>query len=120
MMMKILVIDDEAGMGRIFERLLRERGEVTATTDGAEALELLEKETFDLILCDLNMPAMSGIEFYQGLEQLGGDTARLVFVTGGAFTAEDQEFIDTVENRVLSKPFGIKELFSLVDEVLQQ
>ncbi len=117
-MRKILVVDDEAGMGRIFERLLGERGEVTSTTTGVEALDLVEEQTFDLILCDLNMPVMSGVEFYQGLEAKGYETGRVIFVTGGAFTAEDQAFVDGVDNPVLYKPFGIDDLHTLVDDVL--
>ena len=117
-MAKILVVDDEVGMGRIFERLLSGRAEVTATTTGEEALQLVDEERFDVILCDLNMPTMSGVEFYRALEDRGINTDRVAFITGGAFTEEDQGFVEDLTHPVLYKPFGIKELHALIDDML--
>ena len=115
---KILVIDDEEGMGRIFERLLGERGQVLSTTSGQKALEMVDEHSFELIVCDLNMPELSGIEFFEALEAKGGPTDKVIFITGGAFTPEDQNFVDELEDRVLYKPFGIDELDEIVDRVL--
>lgn len=115
---KILVIDDDAGMGSIFKRLLRRRAEVVSCTRAQAALDLLEEQEFSAILCDLNMPSMSGVEFYRAMENQGLDTDRLAFVTGGALAGEDQVFIEATDNPVLYKPFGIKELYSVVDQML--
>src|SRR4051812_29214836 len=62
---RVLVIDDEAAVGRTIQRLLGERHEVVVLTSGVQALELLERgESFDAILCDMSMPGMTGIDVY--------------------------------------------------------
>src|ERR1700735_4426017 len=71
---RALIIDDSSVMRKIVERSLRQAGlelnKVTEAGNGAEALAALAKETVDLILCDINMPVMDGLEFVKQLATL--------------------------------------------------
>ena len=68
-------------------------------------------ERFDVILCDLMMPEMTGMDLYAELGKLAGDQAdRLVFVTGGAFTPRAREFLERVPNARVEKPIDFQNL----------
>ena len=71
---RILVIDDSSTMRKIVSRSLRQAGlefdEILEAADGQEALDLLENEKIDLILSDINMPNMDGIEFLRQKKEL--------------------------------------------------
>jgi CheY-like chemotaxis protein len=72
---------------------------------------------FDLIFCDLLMPRMSGMDLYDELRSLRpGVEERIVFMTGGAFTERAAQFLATVPNRKLSKPFDLLELERVVSD----
>ena len=77
------------------------------STNGAEALQrFVTGERFDVILCDLLMPEMSGMELFEQLEQRFGDQAdRVVFVTGGATSEAARDFVEQHRGRVITKPF---------------
>lgn len=113
---RILVVDDEAGMGRIMQRILRS-DELVHVTSADQARALIEAESFDVILCDLSMPGTSGAELFhevvQERPQLG---PRFVFVTGGAVSRRDREFVTSVKNRFLEKPFESADLRESVEE----
>ena len=101
----VLVIDDEPRVASAIQRLLRAHA-VTVTHSGAEALQRIQGgERYDVVLCDVLMPEMSGIDFFRALQQLGqGDEERIIFMTGGSMP-HFRNFIDSVPNRWLSKPF---------------
>ncbi len=95
--------------------------DVSVVQRAREALTLLEQgQTFDLVLCDLVMPDLSGPDFYAMVEKRWPDLVeRMVFMTGGAFTPMTTEFIARLPNRVvLSKPFTIERLKDLVRELV--
>ena len=74
---------------------------------------------FDLILCDLMMPEMTGMDFYAALASRSESLARrVVFMTGGAFTPTAREFLDRVDNPRLDKPVDITRLRQLVDSAV--
>jgi PAS domain S-box-containing protein len=104
---RILVIDDEPLVRRAVARSLEPEFEVVAVATAGEALRRLEcGEAFELILCDLMMPEMTGMELAARLEQkLPRMAARMVFLSGGAFTAESAAFLTSVGNRFVEKPF---------------
>jgi signal transduction histidine kinase len=103
---RILVVDDEPLMLRAFERALGDHDVVTAA-DGRAALALCMSETFDLILCDIMMPGLNGRDFFEMLKQAHpGAEARIVFVTGGILVDEVREFLASVPNECLEKPFA--------------
>jgi CheY-like chemotaxis protein len=118
---RILVIDDEPLVRRAVVRSL-DQHEVVAVETAAEALQRLESgEWFDLILCDLMMPEMTGMQMAACLaERLPGMASRMVFLSGGAFTRESAEFLGTMGTRFVEKPFLPDELGRRVAELLEQ
>jgi signal transduction histidine kinase/CheY-like chemotaxis protein len=104
---RVLMVDDEPALGRSTRLLLAPEHEVVNVTRAREALDRLATgDRFDVILCDLMMPEMSGIEFHRQLavsapEYLG----RVVFVTGGAFTNEARAFLTEMACPHVEKPF---------------
>lgn len=113
---RVLVVDDEPLLLKTFQRLLGREHAVTVSSTATEALERIAAgERFDVIVCDLMMPRVSGMDFYESLQQVDADAAaRMVFVTGGAFTQETREFLRKVPNERIEKPWNADELRALV------
>jgi CheY-like chemotaxis protein len=111
-----LVIDDERAIVAAFVRLLSSRYEVLGMVDAREALKrIVAGEVFDVILCDLFMPGMGGMEFYDELACVDQQSARrVVFLSGGAFTPDTQEFLAQVPNPTVAKPFDSEALLALL------
>ena len=106
-------------VARSVTRVLSQEHEVQAACSGREALRLLgEGKQYDVILCDLMMPEVSGMELYEELGKLWPELAtRMVFLTGGAFTQSARTFLETVKNPRLEKPFDLDELKRVVRSV---
>jgi PAS domain S-box-containing protein len=117
----ILVIDDEEPLAQAIRRFLSNEHEVTAVFSAGAALDLIRRgERYDVIFCDLMMPQITGMELHaELLRSQPEQAANVVFLTGGAFTAAAREFLDEVPNRRLEKPFDLKELRRLVNEVVR-
>jgi PAS domain S-box-containing protein len=113
--LRILVIDDEPIVGKLLESIL-DQHVVSAETSGRVALDRLRRgERFDRILCDLMMPDLSGMEFYDQLGKIDpAQQARVVFLTGGAFTERARSFLERVPNRRLHKPFEVEQLVAVL------
>jgi CheY-like chemotaxis protein len=103
---RVLVVDDEPMIVRAIHRLLETEHEVSMSTDPLEAVETVRAgRRFDIILCDLMMPTMCGVDVYDAIRQIDGDQARrMVFMTGGAFTPRVVRFLETNENARIEKP----------------
>jgi CheY-like chemotaxis protein len=107
----VLIVDDDRLAATGLKRLLASEHRVEIATDGKEALELLAQKRFDLVLCDLMMPAMSGMEVFEEVARRAPDQAsRMLFLTGGAFTARAMDFVTERPDRVLDKPVNLKML----------
>ncbi len=115
----ILVVDDEVAVGRLLARILRDH-DVTTVTSARDALELLVAgRRYDLIVSDLMMPEMSGMDFFAQLEtRWPALTERVAFITGGAFTPAAQAFIERVPNPRLYKPFTPQQVRELVQTLV--
>jgi signal transduction histidine kinase len=115
---RILVVDDEVGIGVAIRRMLLDHHEVQAACSAAEAQAILKRDNaFDLILCDLLMPEMNGIELFQWIVEFDPRMARkVIFMTGGAFTPEAMAFTREAPNPVLEKPLELETLLSLMRE----
>jgi len=113
---KVLVIDDDANVGKSIARLLSGIHDVTVVTASEAALTRLSKgEKFDVILCDLMMPEITGEEFYAELKIFNPEQAsRVAFMTGGVFSPGVQKFLDSVPNPRLDKPFDQKTLLKFL------
>lgn len=111
----VLAVDDEPAVGLMLARALREH-EVTIVAGGRKALEMLASgREFDVILSDLMMPDVSGMEFYGEIARLfPGLIERLVFVTGGASSVEAREFLLRIPNARIEKPLDITRLRAIV------
>ncbi len=108
----LLVIDDDALVRTSLGHVLGLDHRVTLAPSAEHALSLFAAgERFDAVLCDLNMPGMDGVDFYDAAARDAPDQlARTVFLTGGAFTQRAQEFLQRVSNPTLQKPFDLLEL----------
>jgi signal transduction histidine kinase/ActR/RegA family two-component response regulator len=118
---RVLVIDDEPALCAVVRRLLRGAHEVVGSLDAREALKLLDRDAaFDVVFCDVMMPRMSGIEFFECLSRRHPElSSRVVFMTGGAFQSHDREFLRTMQNPVLEKPFETRSLHEAVARALE-
>src|SRR6185503_7422602 len=101
-------------------RVLQEEHEVIGITSARDALSRLSEDTeraFDLILCDLMMSEMSGIELHGELVRRSPELARrVVFMTGGAFTPRARAFLQAVPNRCIEKPLDLETIDDLIRE----
>jgi len=104
---RVLVIDDDHYMGRLLGRMLEREYNVLVMTSAREALEQIGAgERFDFILCDLMMPGLTGVDFDECLESIAPELrARVVYMTGGAFTPYTQAFLQRPSIRHIEKPF---------------
>jgi CheY-like chemotaxis protein len=116
----VLVIDDEIMVATMIRRALGRDHEVVTLTDPIEALRQLEQgHTFDLILCDLMMPNATGMDVHAAVVKHDPALAeRMVFITGGAFTEQAREFMDTTANARIEKPIDATALRAFVNERL--
>ncbi len=116
--LRILLVDDEPMVIRSIKRWMRD-WDVQVAHGGQEALDLLARDaSFDCVLCDMMMPRVDGVAFYEAVAARWPDLApRIVFVTGGAFTERARRFFDRVDNERVDKPFdpaALRELVRLV------
>ncbi|MDZ7894504.1 MAG: response regulator [Sphingobium sp.] len=117
-MIRILLAEDDDVMRKYLARALENAGyEVVSVDRGTEALPLIEKERFDLLLTDIVMPEMDGIELAQHAAQIAPDM-RVMFITG--FAAVTLKAGKTMpQAKVLSKPFHLRDLVLEVERVFQ-
>lgn len=108
--LRVLIVDDSSVMRKIVERSLRQAGldlgEVLEASNGAEALAEVNKGKFDLILSDINMPAMDGLEFLRGLA--GVESAKgvpVVMITTEGSEARVVEALSVGAKGYIRKPF---------------
>jgi PAS domain S-box-containing protein len=111
----VLVIDDEPHVGMLLARVLPEHS-ITAEISARSALHRLRSgERFDHILCDLMMPDLTGMDFYDALADIDPSLQpKVVFISAGAFTDRARQFLATVKNRRLDKPFDVAELAAVL------
>lgn len=111
----LLAEDDDAMRGYLARALERSGYDVTTAATGLEALDYVESGTFDLLLTDIVMPEMDGIELAQHAQKLI-PSPKIMFITG--FAAVALQAADAMpEARLLSKPFHLKDLVNQVDEM---
>jgi len=109
---RILVVDDEAQVGTVLARTLRTEHDVQVVTSARAALDRLAAgEHYDLVLSDLLMPEMTGMDLYDAIEARDADLVqRMVFLTGGAFTPAAREFLVRKQVVCIEKPFEVSAL----------
>jgi CheY-like chemotaxis protein len=117
---RILIIDDQPTLGKAIRRMLGDH-DVTVVASGREALDKIEAgERYDVILTDVMMPEISGIDIHMTLARIAPEqVANMVFMTGGAFTKQAADFFDRIANPTIEKPFDRAQLFAVIDEMLR-
>jgi two-component system cell cycle response regulator CpdR len=117
-MQRILLAEDDESMRRFLERALEKAGyEVAAYGNGIEAFERLRTDSFTLLLTDIVMPRMDGIELARRASEIAPEM-KIMFITGFAAVTLNTESQPPKDARVLSKPFHLKDLVREVDRLL--
>lgn len=114
-----LVVEDEPVIRLLWERLLRQRGKVESATNGREGLEKTKRSFFDVIITDVDMPVMNGLEFFrQSTEHNEQLKKHFVFCTGNV-SPEVSEVASSNQIPLLPKPFTVEQIFETLDRVLE-
>jgi two-component system, cell cycle response regulator CpdR len=117
-MARILLAEDDTSMREYLQRALQRVGyEVAAVGCGTEAMPLLEVEHFDLLLTDIVMPEMDGIELARRATELDPDI-KVMFITGFAAVALNPDNNAPRQAKILSKPFHLRDLVNEVQRLL--
>jgi EAL domain-containing protein (putative c-di-GMP-specific phosphodiesterase class I)/CheY-like chemotaxis protein len=116
---KVLLVDDELAILRAYTKVLTREGyEVKTATDGLLAKELIERESFDVILSDVWMPGMDGITLLRTVRQFDADVP-VILATGAPTVADAGEAVEFGALLYLVKPFEFKTLIQVVDHALR-
>jgi len=117
---RILIIDDDELVARVLQRALHGY-DVSVLLDPREALEQIAAGArFDVIVCDLMMPFMTGARLHDQIAQHAPEQARrMIFVTGGAMTPETEELLEGSQQPILDKPVSLARLRQEVQRVLE-
>jgi CheY-like chemotaxis protein len=109
---RILVVEDEPTVARLIADVLEDEGfQVEVQLDGREALQHADRESYDLVICDMKMPGLDGQHFYQALAQAGNPLSkRFLFVTGDVVAQHTQQFLEHHQLPHVAKPFRMEEL----------
>jgi len=115
---RILLAEDDESMRTFLEKALVRAGyEVTAFGNGTDAYERLKEEPFTLLLTDIVMPEMDGIELARRAAEVD-PALKIMFITGFAAVALNSENGPSAEAKVLSKPFHLRDLVDEVERLL--
>ena len=119
--LSVLLVDDEEGLRRAVLGFLKRRGmHAIAVEDGGDALRVLRRERFDVIVSDVRMPGMSGGEFLERLRREHPTMVnRLIFTTGDAFAADTATLLRDAGVPALVKPYDFAQLEILLHEVAE-
>jgi CheY-like chemotaxis protein len=119
---RILVLDDEPKLAHAIRRTLAPEYDVLVLTSASEALDrIADGEGFDLIVCDLSMPTMDGVAFFERVASFAPKLAeRIIIMTGGAFTERTTRFLARTSVLRLEKPFEPAHLRRVVQEQLER
>lgn len=115
---RLLVVDDDALVARTLARLLSGH-RVDVVASGHAALERLAETggDYDLVLCDLMMPDMTGMDVYEEVQQRHPEVAeRFVFISGGGVTERSRQFLEHHAERVLPKPIDSRQLCEILEK----
>jgi len=117
----ILIVEDETAICEFCHRVLSSHGfKVNIAGNGKVAQQMIEKEEYDLLLVDIRMPVMDGVELYQWLNEKHPQIAsRVVFTTGSVMGEDTQSFLQSSGRPVLVKPFTPEELKTKINLALK-
>lgn len=117
---RILVIDDESIVRISCKKILSPEGfDVELASDGYEAIELIKKQTYDIIITDLKMPKMDGLEVLEWIKK-NSPSSKVIVITGFSTPEIAEKAIATGATRYLEKPFTPETLLSAVQSVINE
>ncbi|MFC1939974.1 PAS domain S-box protein [Chloroflexota bacterium] len=118
----ILVVDDDPTVQKFINAVLREEGhEIEVVDNGNDAMKKLESEEYDVILLDIKLPGMSGIEIYEQLQKSSKSlTKKVIFITGDVMSVDTMVFIKSSQTPYIAKPFDTEKLVKEIDRILSQ
>jgi signal transduction histidine kinase len=116
---RVLVVDDEVLLLKAYRRMMGKTMDVEMAEGAEQALARIEEgREFDVVLCDLSMPKMSGIEFHRLVQTRWPKLAeRFVFATGGAMNQTSKQFLDHTSLPWIEKPVAHERLVSIIEQV---
>ena len=119
---RILVVDDEPMVQQFLTAAITEEGhEIEIVDNGNDALERLGNEEYDVILLDIKLPGMSGIEIYKQLQKSSKSlTRRVIFITGDVMGKDTMSFLSTAKPAYITKPFDVARLVREIDRIISQ
>ncbi len=118
---KVLVVDDEYEISELLMEVFSENFQAVRASNGLEALERIKRHDFDVIVSDLKMPELNGMEMYERLaEDFPEYRDRILFTTGMVSDLETQEFLKRYNLPYLRKPFKMRELFGAVSLIIEK
>lgn len=119
-MFKILIVEDDRELSRLFQKVLIKNGyQVRAAVDGAQALEVLEKEYIDLMISDIMMPVMDGYELVSELRAAGYQLPVLMITAKSSFDDMRQGFLSGSDDYMV-KPVNVNEMVLRVSALLRR
>jgi CheY-like chemotaxis protein len=118
----ILVVDDEQSIQRLLGSILELDGhQVETARNGVEALDLLGRRQYDVVITDIKMPDMDGRELYDRLTKLNSSLAhRTIFITGDTVSPDTRTFLQRVNNPCLAKPFRVRDVRETIAQLLAE
>lgn len=121
-MAKILVVDDEAHIVHVVALKLRNAGhDVTTAADGAEAYDMAVAESFDLVITDLQMPYLTGLELAHKLATTSSTkNCPIIVLTARGYKLENESLEGTNVRTILSKPFSPREVLMQVESIVSE
>ena len=119
-MFQILIVEDDKELSQLFQKVLEKNGyQVKSAPDGAQALEVLDKEYIDLIISDIMMPVMDGYELVLELRSAGYQIAVLMITAKGNFDDMRQGFLSGSDDYMV-KPVNVNEMVLRVGALLRR
>src|SRR5574341_2214938 len=117
---RILVVDDEEQMRELLTKVLEKNGyQVAASEDGAQALALLEREPVDLVVTDVRMPALGGMEALRAIKELNPETVVIIMTAFGSIDQAVQAVKEGAYDYI-NKPFKIDEMLLTMEKALEE
>lgn len=117
---KILIVEDEAALQKMFARLLRDLGTVETAANGLEALEKVRDHFFNVVVSDIDMPVISGLEFYQKALETDSDIGCRFLFCSGRVTPYIEYFCRKHGLMLLEKPFRLRQLHATVRDIIRK
>ena len=124
--LKILLADDTAVNVALATKLMKKRGhDITAVENGLEAYEAFQKDSFDVILMDIHMPVMDGLESTKKIRELeSSDPSKaptpIIAMTANNEQSDHENYLNNGMNGIITKPLEIKKVVSQIREIIEK